>query len=88
VKNVGTTDLAHSPVPVPHGLLTGGDQAQELDVLGNFDQCDDFPHTQVFGPGRSYKSCAPVLVKKGSTLLGVSWSTDPFSDSPQATWTP
>ncbi|MER7617761.1 hypothetical protein [Nonomuraea wenchangensis] len=87
VKNAGTTDLSLTMPPGPRGVLANGDAARSLSVIGRFARCDSYPDTHKFPPGKSYRTCAPVLADPGDTVTGAEWSSDPYSDGPVATWT-
>ncbi len=90
IKNAGTTDLSHSFLEPPTGLLKDGTAARELLVIGTFDKCDSYPKTTKFGPGASYETCKPVLAEPGSTVTGAAWSGSGYPDFPASagvTWT-
>ncbi|MEW9552493.1 hypothetical protein [Nonomuraea sp. NPDC050783] len=87
IRNAGTTDLSLTMPPGPRGVLASGEQARSLSVIGRFARCDSYPDTRRFPPGKSYRTCAPVLADPGETVTGAVWSSDPYSDGPAATWT-
>ncbi|MEU4508157.1 hypothetical protein AB0G05_01555 [Nonomuraea wenchangensis] len=87
LKNVGTTDLSLTMPPAPRGVLADGGEARSLSVIGHFARCDSYPDTRKFPPGKSYRTCAPVLADPGDSVTGAKWSSDPYSDGPVATWT-
>ncbi|MDL4820862.1 hypothetical protein [Actinomadura opuntiae] len=87
IKNAGTTDLSLTMPDGPRGVLADGGQARSLSVLGRFPKCDGYPDTHSFPPGKSYRTCAPVLAAPGSAVTGATWSSDAYSDEPTATWT-
>ncbi|MGW0333505.1 hypothetical protein ACWD0J_16805 [Streptomyces sp. NPDC003011] len=90
IKNAGTTDLSHSFLEPPTGLLKDGTAARELLVIGTFDKCDSYPKTTKFGPGASYETCKPVLADPGATVTGAAWSGSGYPDFPASagvTWT-
>ena len=91
IKNAGTTDLSHSAIDPPTGLLKDGTAARELLVIGTFDRCDSYPKTKKFGPSASYETCAPVLADPGTTVTGAVWTGSGYPDFPASsgvTWTP
>lgn len=87
IKNAGATDLSLTWPDGPRGVLASGEEARSLSVLGDFAKCDSYPKTHKFPPGKSYRTCAPVLADPGETVTGAKWSSDEFSDGPTATWT-
>ncbi|WP_344266743.1 hypothetical protein [Actinomadura napierensis] len=87
IKNAGTTDLSLTMPDGPRGVLADGGQARSLSVMGRFSKCDGYPDTHSFPPGKSYRTCAPVLAAPGSPVTGATWSSDAYSDGPAATWT-
>jgi hypothetical protein len=87
IKNAGTTDLSLTMPEGPRGVLASGDEARSLSVIGHFAKCDSYPDTHKFPPGKSYRTCAPVLADPGDTVTGAKWSSDTYSDGPTATWT-
>ncbi|MCO5987303.1 hypothetical protein NE235_14445 [Actinoallomurus spadix] len=86
IKNAGTTDLSLTMPPEPRGLLASGDETRALKVLGTFTTCDSYPKTHTFRPGKSYKSCSPVLAARGADVTGAVWSNDPYSGDEGVTW--
>lgn len=86
IKNAGTTDLSLTMPPAPRGLLASGEETRALKVLGTFTTCDSYPKTHGFRPGKSYKSCSPVLAAPDADVTGAVWSNDPYSGDEGVTW--
>lgn len=87
IENAGTTDLSLTMPEKPRGVLANGEQARSLSVLGEFPKCDGYPDTHKFPPGKSYRTCAPVLAAANAEVTGATWTSDSYSDGPTATWT-
>jgi hypothetical protein len=87
IKNAGTTDLSLTMPKGPIGVLASGDLARTLTIMGHFAKCDSFPDTEKFPPGKSYRTCAPVLADPGERVTGARWSSDTYTDGPAVTWT-